>query len=186
MVVRPYSADLAAAAILLSSRQKCCCPCYWKPVDGTTVATATGAAPACGAALVSTTVATAGVAPPAAGSTATAVATRLFCGYATGTAACSAGCARAQSVVRPRTLSPQACDARNAVRTCVTYTVDGSLGSTNAAWTKVPAATACVNSDATGVAACAPQQNWRVSAQPRSRGGDCALEAKAAWLYRLG
>ena len=84
--------------LLSSSTRNEYSSCYWKPVDGTTVATATGGvAPPCGAStLVSTTVATAGMAPPlAAVSTATAVATRLFCGYATGTSACSAGCCHA-------------------------------------------------------------------------------------------
>ena len=61
--------------------------------------------------LVSTTVATAGIAPPpAAGSTATAVATRLFCGYATGTSACSTGCIHVPSgggLVHSRSCSAQ-------------------------------------------------------------------------------
>ena len=149
-----------------STRNKCSSyyPGHWKRVDGTTVATATGGvAPPCDAsALVSTTVATAGMAPPpAAGSTATAVATRLFCGYATGTSACSTGCSAAQysrSLVHSRCCSGHGL-YKQRFRTCVTYTVDGSFGSTNAAWTKVPAATACVNSDATGVAMCVPHKH---------------------------
>lgn len=95
---------------------------YWNPVDGTTVATATGgAAPTCVVPEVSTTVAIAGVAPlAAAGSTATAVATKLFCGYATGTSACSTGFkdeahTRARAHTHPQGVKLTCCDVTSIV-----------------------------------------------------------------------